>query len=140
MTQPQTVNPIRGPHVEFQDECFEIVQFWSNFQSMKSPVELNSLFSKFILNLVCYITWLDASLDDLQTRPLRQILLNQKKYFEKSLAITLLENFISEHKFRFNDLSGQVQQTFISCTSFVISKMENSDFSVTATVFEPTTT
>ena len=42
-----------------------------NFQSMKSPVELNSLSSKFF----CYITWLDATLDDLQTRPLRQILL-----------------------------------------------------------------
>ena len=42
-----------------------------NFQSMKSAVELNSLSSKFF----CYITWLDATLDDLQTRPLRQILL-----------------------------------------------------------------
>ena len=37
-----------------------------HFQSMKSPVEPNSLFSKFF----CYITWLD----DLQTRPLRQML------------------------------------------------------------------
>ena len=43
--------------------------------NMKSPVELNSLLSKFF----CYITWfvippVDATLDDLQTRPLCQIL------------------------------------------------------------------
>ena len=50
-----------------------------NFQSMKSPLELKSFFSK----LFCYITWLvvspdywiDATTADLQTRPLRQILL-----------------------------------------------------------------
>ena len=42
-----------------------------DFQSMKTPVELNSLLSKFF----CYITWLDATMDDLQTRPLRQTLL-----------------------------------------------------------------
>ena len=35
------------------------------------------LFLKIILlyHLVCYITWLGATLDDFQTRPLRQILL-----------------------------------------------------------------
>ena len=32
-----------------------------NFQFMKTPVELNSLLSKFF----CYITWLDATMDDL---------------------------------------------------------------------------
>ena len=32
-----------------------------NFQSLKSPVKLTSLFSKFF----SYITWLDATLDDL---------------------------------------------------------------------------
>ena len=42
-----------------------------NFQSMKTPVELNSLLSK----VFCYITWLDATMNDLQTRALRQILL-----------------------------------------------------------------
>ena len=42
-----------------------------NFQSMKSPVELNILLSKFF----CYISWLAAALDDFQSRPLRQILL-----------------------------------------------------------------
>ena len=42
-----------------------------NFQSMKNPVELNSLFSKFF----CYVTWLDATQDDLQTSTLCQILL-----------------------------------------------------------------
>ena len=47
-----------------------------NFQSTKSPVEPNSLLSKFLLyHLVCYSTWLDVTLDDLQTRQLRQILL-----------------------------------------------------------------
>ena len=35
-----------------------------NFQSMKSPVELNSLFSKFF----GFITWFDMTVDDLQTR------------------------------------------------------------------------
>ena len=55
-----------------------------NFQSMKSPVELNCLFSKFF----CYITWLDAILDDLQTRPLRQILLFLRN---KSLAVKKLQ-------------------------------------------------
>ena len=44
---------------------------------MKSPVELNSLLSIFffVISLGCYISWLDATLGDLQTRPLRQILL-----------------------------------------------------------------
>ena len=45
-----------------------------NFQSMKSPVELNSLFLKFF----CYTTWFDhgdATMEALQTRLLRQILL-----------------------------------------------------------------
>ena len=43
---------------------------------MKSSVELNSLLSKFFCYyLVCCITWLDATLDDLQTKPLCQILL-----------------------------------------------------------------
>ena len=48
-----------------------------NFQYMKRPVELNSLFSKFLFyHLVWYITWLDTTtLCDLQTRPLRKILL-----------------------------------------------------------------
>ena len=46
-----------------------------NFQFMKSPVEeLNNLLSKFscltmLYHLVCYITWLDATVDGLQTRP-----------------------------------------------------------------------
>ena len=44
-----------------------------NFQSMKSPVELSSLF----LKLFCYITWFDQTRHwaPLRTRPLRQILL-----------------------------------------------------------------
>ena len=42
-----------------------------NFQCMKNSMELNSIFSNFF----CYITWLDTTLDDLQTRPLCQILL-----------------------------------------------------------------
>ena len=44
-----------------------------NFQSMKSPVELNSLFLKFF----CYyhLVWLDATLDALKVKPLCQILL-----------------------------------------------------------------
>ena len=61
-----------------------MIFFWSNlpqkdtvcnFQSMKSSVDLNSLFIKILLlyHLVCYITWLDATLEDTQTRPLRQI-------------------------------------------------------------------
>ena len=49
---------------------------WKVIQSIKSPVELNSL-SKILLlyYLVYYITWLYATVADLQTRPLRQILL-----------------------------------------------------------------
>ena len=38
-------------------------------------MELNSVFSKFF----CYITLLDATLNDLQTRPLCQILLFLKR-------------------------------------------------------------
>ena len=45
----------------------------SHFQSMKSPVELNSLFYKTILSY--HLVWWDATLEALQTRPLRQILL-----------------------------------------------------------------
>ena len=40
-----------------------------NVQSMKSPLQMNSLLSK----LFCYITWLDATLEKFQTAPLRQI-------------------------------------------------------------------
>ena len=36
-----------------------------NFQSMKSPVELQTLQNLFLYHLVCYITWLNAILDDL---------------------------------------------------------------------------
>ena len=43
-----------------------------NFQSMKAPVELNSLLSNFF----CCIAWFSATIDDLQTRPLRQVLLS----------------------------------------------------------------
>ena len=77
-----------------------------NFQSMKTPVELNSLLSKFF----CYITWLDATMDDLQPRPLRQILLflwnngltfkNYKLYTITSLK-AIRTNKI-ETKFNFN--------------------------------------
>ena len=42
-----------------------------NFHSIKNPMELNNLLWKFF----CYITWLDVTLDNLQTRYLRQILL-----------------------------------------------------------------
>ena len=42
---------------------------------MRNPLELNSLFPKFFY----YITWLDATVDDLQTRFLRQILLFLQK-------------------------------------------------------------
>ena len=55
----------------------KIIKAVCNFQSMKTPKELNSLLSKFffLYHLVLYITWLDATMDDLQARPLRQILL-----------------------------------------------------------------
>ena len=46
-----------------------------NIQSMNSPVELQDLQNLFSYHLVCYITWLYARLDDLQTRLLRQIVL-----------------------------------------------------------------
>ena len=46
----------------------------------KNPLELNSLLLKFL----CYITWLDAILEALQTRSLRQILLFPRN---NSLAI-----------------------------------------------------
>ena len=42
-----------------------------NFQSMNSSMKLNSLFSKLLLyHQVCYMTWLDARMYDLQRRPL----------------------------------------------------------------------
>ena len=41
------------------------------FNPWKTPEELNSLLSK----LICYITWLDATMGDLQRRSLRKILL-----------------------------------------------------------------
>ena len=44
-----------------------------HFKSMKNPVEMNSLF--YYITCSFYIAWLHAALDDLQTRPLRQILL-----------------------------------------------------------------
>ena len=54
---------------------------------MKSPVELNNLFSKFFCyHLVCCITWLDTTLGDLQTRPLRQILL-----FLRNICLAVLK-------------------------------------------------
>ena len=56
---------------------------------MKSPVELNSLFSKFFCyHLVCCITLLDTTLGDLQTRPLRQILLFLRNICLAGLKIT----------------------------------------------------
>ena len=55
---------------------------------MKSPMELNSLFSK----IFCYITWLDVTVDDLQTRPLRPIV-SWKQYLN-GLKIT---NWHSRH-------------------------------------------
>ena len=56
---------------------------------MKSPVELNNLFSKFF----CYVTWFlilpdYATLDGLQTKPLRQILLFLRN---NSLAVYKLQ-------------------------------------------------
>ena len=50
--------------VEIRVSCSPVTVF--NFQSMKTPVELNSLLSKYF----SYITSLDATMDDLQTRPL----------------------------------------------------------------------
>ena len=40
-----------------------------------------------------------------------------KEYFKRSLVIPLLDNFIYELEFRFNDLSERSSKTFISCTS-----------------------
>ena len=55
---------------------------------MKSPMELNSLFSK----IFCYITWLDVTVDDLQTRSLRPIV--SSKQYLNGLKIT---NWHSQH-------------------------------------------
>ena len=47
-----------------------------NFQSMKSPMKLNSLWSKFFYYITCLLYQLVViSLDDLQTRLLHKILL-----------------------------------------------------------------
>ena len=35
--------------------------------------------NSFVISTVCYITWLDATVDDLQTRSLRQILFFLRK-------------------------------------------------------------
>ena len=65
----------KGSRINRSNLCLSISV--CNFQSMKNPVQLNSLFSKFYCYITwfCYITWSDATLDDLQTRPLRQNLL-----------------------------------------------------------------
>ena len=59
-----------------------------NFQSTRSPVELNSLLSK----IFCYI-----NLDDLETRPLRQVLLflrNNSLVVQKLQTVILGINYI----------------------------------------------
>ena len=58
---------------------------------MKSPTELNSLFSK----IFCYIIRLDATLDHLQTRALRQSVLFPQN---NSLAISKLETVYIDQK------------------------------------------
>ena len=58
-----------------------------NFQSMKIPMELNSLLSK----IFCYMTWSDATLGELQTRHLRQILLFLGN---NSLAVSKLQTVL----------------------------------------------
>ena len=45
-----------------------------NFESIKSPVELNSIFSEFFCYITRFITILDATVDNLQTRSLHKIL------------------------------------------------------------------
>ena len=46
------------------------------FNPWKLPNWIAFYQNSFVMyHLVCYITWLDAAMDDLQTRPLRQILL-----------------------------------------------------------------
>ena len=60
-----------------------------NFQSMKSPVERNNLLPKFFCYITWFvITWLDPTLDDFQTRPLRQILLFRRNNSFSALKIT----------------------------------------------------
>ena len=51
-----------GNHRIRAARCFRVTYYKNNFQYMKSPVELNSLLSKFF----CYISWFVISLD--QTR------------------------------------------------------------------------
>ena len=51
----------------------ELPETVCNFHSMKTPVELNSLLSKFFCHVIWFVIW--TTMDDLQTRPLRQILL-----------------------------------------------------------------
>lgn len=52
---------------------------------------------------------------------------NPRKYYERSLEISLLENFISELEFCFNDL-GEKSSKFLFFVSAVITKMENPYF------------
>ena len=69
-----------------------------NFQSLRSPVEQNNLSPKCF----CYITWLDATLDNLETKPLRQILLFP---CNNSLGVTFTPNLsckTSKWRFRFS--------------------------------------
>ena len=60
----------------FRDKTVEIFMMTGpvrNFEYIKSPVELNSLFSKFFCYITRFITLLDATVDDLQTRSLHKI-------------------------------------------------------------------
>ena len=54
-----------------------------------------------------------------------------KKYFERSLAIPLLDKFIAEPKFRFNDLNEKSNKPLFLVAA-VSSKMGNSDFAASS--------
>ena len=51
-----------------------------------------------------------------------------KEYFKRSLALPLIDNFIYDLEFRFNDLSERSSR-LLFLVSTVISKIENPDFS-----------
>ena len=115
--QAETLNLFQKVKVFSSGSLSKEVIAVCNFQFMKSPVELNRPFLKILLlyHLVCYINWLDATLYDLQTRPLCQILLFTRS---NSLAVLKLQTdticvnffFMSYTKFQFRCILSVLQK------------------------------
>ena len=80
------------PSMKACHPCHLILQF----QSTKSPVELNSFLLKFLL---CHMVWWEMKLEAFQTRPIFQILLFlwSKTWVVSSLNKHLFDGFENGH-------------------------------------------